>query len=470
MKRSAALIASLLIVFFVDAALACRYTVRDIGFVSLRGAEFSLRIVVAEVGDLAEVRERLSPLAKTLDGSNIRLNVEVAAMPRQSPGDTSDSMIKVFLIDRAGRQLVLTPFIAEQIDNANNFRTVDRIDNELCEAIQTVLFPPVRQLMIDQSNGSFAQIIVIDGDNTEENERATQVANQASAAIKRIEPMLPRPIAFPVHKLRITTAQRNADPVLMWMFSSDSLEGDSDFKDAKIAFLAVVYGRGRLAGPVMSGDTITIRETLAQLALVGESCECETDRKWIDEPVLPFFWTQKDRRLAAEGLGFDPESPLVKAEMIRIVSQGPKSSREVRTGQIGETPDNRPADAIQRLLLGYTEAELRTYDGNPSGQQTDGGSMATAAETQENAQNIEVAPLTPVRAQIIQGDGWGFDEQDTIVATLPIESIVGSDVDSPSIDSISSGPPIGFVVMSSIVAVIALSIGGAWVVSGYSRS
>jgi hypothetical protein len=77
----------------------------------------------------------------------------------------------------------------------------------------------------------------------------------------------------------------------------------------------------------MVGEAIEIRETLVQLSLVGESCECETARGWLDERVLPHRWLSGERERASQRLGFDPERPSVGAEMIRIYPKGRNALR-----------------------------------------------------------------------------------------------------------------------------------------------
>jgi hypothetical protein len=239
--------------------------------------------------------------------------------------------------------------------------------------------------------------------------------------------MLPRPIAFPVRTVRLSLGQRAADPVWLWSLGLEAVAPD-DQAAASEPVIAVMYGRGRLAGPVMTGSAIEVRETLAQLALVGESCECETDRKWLDERVIPYRWAVNDRELAAQRLGFDPESPLVRAEMVRIVSQGVGAGRSKKSmtgsdAEAGSEVEGGSGDAIERLLLGYNESSVAAYredglsamtaesDIVPSNDST--GTIGERDEVSADPTKSEM-PLSQVRAQVIQGDGWGFDDEEPV--------------------------------------------------------
>ena len=397
-------------------ALACRYTVRDIGFVDLRGPEFSLSVV----GGGSIPAEEIQRIEQELRNSNVRLNVVKSAaggeMGEDAGGALGRSEIEITLIDRGGRRLRLDTHSVSDGDGGT-----------VVSDCLPQLFTETRDTLARQSIGSFAQIVVIDGSDQQQNDRAWGVAGEAAEAIRRIEPMLPRPIAFPVRTVRLSFGQRAADPVLLWSLGLDVASPDDEaavFEPVTV----VMYGRGRLAGPVMTGAAIEVRETLAQLALVGESCECETDRKWLDERVIPYRWQTNDRELAAQRLGFDPESPLVRAEMIRIVSQGisagrGKKSLNAADGQAGAGDDAGGGDAIERLLLGYSESSVDAYrqagqSSNDSPSAIPSSDDSTGPSTATNGASTDATesemPLSPVRAQIIQGDGWDFDDQESV--------------------------------------------------------
>ena len=393
---------------------ACRYTVRDIGFVELRGAEYSL--VLSEGGDTTQATASFrlpdgwaESLAGELGGSNLRWQWGAS----QEPGSrlalelNGARAVTATLVDRQGRQLDLGLWHRRGRDESAD------AEDDLAGLLR-LLFSPTRERMSREGIGAFAHLVVIEGTDPELNERAWAIALEAGAAIRKIEPMLPRPIAFPVRVERIDRSQRLGDPVFEWSLGGEPVREDV-VDSPRAPMLAVVYGRGRLAGPAMVGDAIGIHETLAQLALVGESCECETDRRWVEERILPHRWTGGDRQQASASLGFDPESPLVRAEMIRIVSQGVRdaAARAARDSATPEGAARTASGAIENWLLGYDESELRAYGADAAAAGGAPTVVESGAAGPDGTGQGEVAPgpLSPVKALVIQGDGWGFDER-----------------------------------------------------------
>lgn len=431
--------AILISLLFTAIACACRYTVRDIGFVELRGPEYSL-VATLQLPRAAEVaRENpsvqppvdqwLGTLRQQLADSNIQLSFmyptsDLSAKP--SDGEPVQTIKSLRLIDRTGRALDLSDQLPQHLTAPEKDKLghspADQAD-ALKEWLRAVIFSQTLDALSADAIDSFVQIVVIDGSKPESNLAACEVADQAVSAIRKIEPMLPRPIAFPVRVRTVEYGQRPSEKMLLWSAGIESTASQTTASDTtatgaeaatdvtndpssarengdKEPLLLVLYGRARLAGPVMRGSAITLRETLAQLALVGESCECETDRAWMDERVLPFRWSSDSRQTAANTLGFDPDSPLVQAEMTRIVSQGFNSARTKREQGEG-------SDAIERLLLGYAEAELKPYTETTRHSSSDPGQVP--AENTASGLPATTA-LSSVRAQIVEGDGWGFDE------------------------------------------------------------
>jgi hypothetical protein len=158
----------------------------------------------------------------------------------------------------------------------------------------------------------------------------------------------------------------------------------------------VLYGRARRAGdPVLITPETRVdasRELLAQLALVGESCECDTSRAWTEEPAGLVPWTRTTHKIASKSLGFDPESPLVRNEVVRILGQPPAE-------RSGKKP--RP-QSLEELLLGYGETTLAPIESTP-------------AETSNDGPERDARTVAPP-ARVVggtDGDDWSFGESST---------------------------------------------------------
>ena len=293
----------------------------------------------------------------------------------------SNSEIRVELVDTQGNSVSL-PIPVET--TAGTW--------DLAGWLNDHLFLPALKQISAESLESFAHLLVIEGDEVTEKSRVHHLADQALSAIQRLEPLLPRPISFPLRKMIVHAENSDQQMLLRRMM------GCGDTKSPE-TLLAVIYGRGRLAGPVMRGDRLTMQEVLAQLALVGQSCECETDRAWLEEPSLPFQWDALIRGKASSLLGFDPDSPLVRAEMLRIVSQGPKTP----TSNIREANSSSPmrlpecCSGIQRLA--WTR---RGLVGSSSGSDHRGTPNHWFLYYRSSRNAVWVPT-------VIAGDGWDFE-------------------------------------------------------------
>ena len=110
---------------------------------------------------------------------------------------------------------------------------------------------------------------------------------------------------------------------------------------------SILIGRGRRLGPALKGDAITSVQLQEMLAVAGQDCECDLDRSWMQGPRMPMAWGPERQQASYQWLGFDPENPLVKAEISRILSRGRNAIR------VGSDPHD--TQGLDMLLLGYSE-------------------------------------------------------------------------------------------------------------------
>jgi hypothetical protein len=80
----------------------------------------------------------------------------------------------------------------------------------------------------------------------------------------------------------------------------------------------IVYGRGRKMGPVLRNDSLTTEAIYNFLLYVGADCECDMDRSYLNGHLIPLYWSSAARERVGTVLGFDPENPLVKMDMLNI--------------------------------------------------------------------------------------------------------------------------------------------------------
>ncbi|MEE2886282.1 MAG: hypothetical protein VX951_02510, partial [Planctomycetota bacterium] len=135
------------------------------------------------------------------------------------------------------------------------------------------------------------------------------------------------------------TAQAE-EKVLLWSLGIQEVGADPS--------VAGQTGRGRRFGSVLEGASFHQDSVLGILSKVGESCECGLDRSWMRGMRIPLRWDADTRQTAADTLGFDPENPLVKAEMSSIMAKG----RNGLAFKQGVDP------TVADLLLGYSETSI----------------------------------------------------------------------------------------------------------------
>jgi hypothetical protein len=326
-------------------AFACDYTVRDIGFVAFDDGDFSLIVSGPEELVLN------STAMRRIKDWGIRLESQIGS---------EDSGWDIRILDREGSHFQLARAATE-----------DGVPN-LVEVLEAKLQSPRLQEIHEGAMGTFAQIVFFRGSDAS----GLDTAKEAALALPDLEPMLPRPISLPVRMLEIDVEERSRERLLMWAAGLDGLPADE-------SAMLVLYGRGRLAGPAMKGDEIQLDEALRQLALVGESCECDTSRDWTQLRRLPLLWTAESSQDASKMLGFDITDPAVIAEVKDVLSRG-------RRGGDISWPDR-----LARIVEGYFEGSITGT--NPE--------LLTIPPGRASRQTAAV------EATVIEGDGWDFEEE-----------------------------------------------------------
>lgn len=387
---------------------ACDYTVRDIGFVKLGEPDYSLYVLGPEVAVFSDGDTR------ALGDWNIRLlatsTEQHVAYPDAIRNDAhfQTNGWSMWLVDSAQRAL--------HLESASSWEELPSIEQAIALHLNT---KRMRELG-DEALSSFAQIVLFDCASASK----LEIAKETAASLTRLEPLLPRPILLPSRTMVISEGERDAERVLLWALGIDDAS-------AAEAVMAVVYGCGRLAGPALSGDSIRLEETIGQLALVGESCECETDRSWYNQRRLPVFWNRDRELQAAQTLGFDPSNSRIRAEIQQILSRGSRGSSPFPV-----------VDQIDRLVDGY-------FESNVVGREPRLLPIPTGRKAPE------------ISSQVIAGDGWSFDTASdempdhAIAPSTPPEVTPSAEANRPG-DGESQAVWISFLVvgLTTFVAVI----------------
>ena len=351
-------------------SLVCRYTVRDIGFVSLVDAEW-----VVEATGPVDSQLELRALEALLKDANVTARVQ----------PSNDLATRWALVSKDGLRLDLGQSTGESQDHGP----------ARVRSLSEVLDSPLRANLSANMLDVFATVVLVAGADPEGVRHAEEQIESAIELLREIEPNLPRPLAGEVAVQVLPASERETERVALW--SAGLLDLDPE-QTALIMF----YGRMKRVGEPLVGERLVTAEILSALALIGESCECDTDRDWAAEPRLPHRFGAEQHDFAATVLGFDPASPYVLAEVTRILSRG---SAE-RTG-------TRAVADLGEVLFGYREGGLAGTDRPPVPEEAHAeakGIDSTAGGTGDWGFPSQSDPVQDVG----QDQGQGEDDSDQV--------------------------------------------------------
>ncbi|MBN2416867.1 hypothetical protein JXO52_13550 [bacterium] len=284
-------------------AHACRYTVREIGYTDLAEGPYRLYLVLDREATAEERAEFEAVSRALLLNSNIEASLIMRAQADSSVGTwleaSGASLPAGALVSPDGRWLTMSP------GEGKGFRAI--IWSLLEQAAGSLVRERIRQELVR----SFAVILILEGD---ERASGTIPEQAAASAVKRFSGMrelLPKEVREGIPVITIPVNRKEAESVLLWSLGMDSR--------SRAPQAAVLYGRARRMGPVISGPDITQETLLNLLSVVGADCECGLDQSWKLGPMAPLKWGFREQEELAAMLGFDVEHPRVKAEMSRII-------------------------------------------------------------------------------------------------------------------------------------------------------
>ncbi|MCK4999760.1 MAG: hypothetical protein KAS23_09500 [Anaerohalosphaera sp.] len=311
---------------------ACRYNVRDVGFVDLRPAPYAFYCFV-DSSTPAEFVSAFDTVAGAgLLDTNIKhviINVdEQSGHPAKAylQKHFPDSLPAIIFASQDGRSMLLP--IGDTAGSINDKLWV--ITNDLAAS-------PKREEILDKLISSFAVVLVVNPD-----ENARSIAQQAIDHIASQLPLMPKHVSRPPALAVIESLDAQKERTLLWAL-------DIDAADSKPS-ITVLYGRGRRMGFTLKDDQLNADTLIGLLSIIGADCECGLDRKWMEGLMFPFTWNDGLKQDAAKALGFDPEDPSVKMEISLILKNGPTTQRAAAD-----------FSAIPEVGFGYQEIEV-TFD------------------------------------------------------------------------------------------------------------
>lgn len=304
-------------------AAACEYCVREVGFVALHNEPYRVVIAVSPTSTDAERDNLLAEARATLGPGNVVVSV----------GTVEDGGQFTDVVGQIGDQLPAALVYAPDTRSRVLALSSGSDDQKFSSRVGELTHSPAREGLAAALIDGYATVLLIEGTDTEANTAARDLAEAVIQRINAVKSGFDRVIEVGPALRIITTEQRASERWLLWSLGID------DGSEA-MPSVAVLYGKGRRLGDVLSGNTLTDTALFTMLSVVARDCECDLDRGWLYGTSIPLVWDDAMRRRAYDALGFDPESAATRAAVSRILERGPGSGTSVRDPFTEDTGTN----------------------------------------------------------------------------------------------------------------------------------
>ena len=377
------------LVVYVSPVYGCRYNVREVGFIDIEIDPYYLFGYVPA----GTSTEAVAELRETVDAALIDTNIRFEVLPADT--DANDPAMQ--FIPRQGiarfpaAVLVSPDGQSRRVDLAAD---ADGFGAQLASALESVLDSPTRQEILESCAQSYGVVVLMAGPDAEQNAAAREAISTAIDHIGEQLDFLPKPIAKAPELVVLGQESLVREEMLLWSMGLTP-------KDVNEAHAAVYYARGRWIGPLLEGDALNADNLTELLYVVGADCECGLDHRWLQGTMLPARWNEALQAKVTESLGFDPESPMIKMEMVSIIRRGmggfaypgvPFGYREIEVG--GETPEAPDVVEVEE-----TPSEANIPSPAVLADTSDVGDPCTASVGQRHEDMVSATPPSPTVAR-----------------------------------------------------------------------
>jgi hypothetical protein len=291
-------------------AYGCRYNVREVGFIDI-GIE-PYRLIVCLPGDTPTQEQ--AALQDAVDAALLDTNVRFE--PVAAGAEANQPATQFFAahdLDRLPAVVLVSP------DGQSRPVALpaggQSLGESVCEALSDVLQSPTRREILEKAADNYGVVLLIEGPEPQRNAAARAAVSTAITRVGGQLENLPKPIARPPTLVVLDRPSLAREETLLWALGFKP-------QDINEPCAAVFYGRGRWIGPLFKGDLLTADALTELLFVIGADCECGLDHRMLQGTMLPARWDETLRAKTVESLGFDPESPMVRMEMVSIVRRG----------------------------------------------------------------------------------------------------------------------------------------------------
>jgi hypothetical protein len=297
----------ILTVIFQFPLHACRYTVREIGYADFGVNPYRLYFFYDSTTPEDQVKTFRRVTYAALYDANVVVELVNIEKDTNSVGleflkiHPTQKLPATVLVSPDGRSLAF-----EFPVGAGEFK------NSVWEQIENIVTSPLRRQILPRLAQTYGAALLVEGTDAAQNRQAREIVQKAIAEIKKMLGQMPKTVDKPPELVTLPFNQRNSEKVLLWSLGSDLNQTAPQ--------VAILYGRGRRMGPILSGENLTENNLLNLLGLIGADCECGLDRAWLLGMMFPLRWPTELREQLVKQLGFDVENPAVKSEMSQILA------------------------------------------------------------------------------------------------------------------------------------------------------
>lgn len=307
----------------LSAVLACRFNVRDVGFVDLGSEQYRFYGLVGETtpADTATAIKEISAAAFF----NTNVEPEVIGIANAQSNDwyqlagSPVAPVSV-VVSPDGKRALTLPLVDKDED----------LQDTLWTNMEAVFESPARDAVLAKAVDTYGVIMLIEGDDKAENDRVKHIAQRIIERVKSSLGDLEKAIENPpvLHVLSKEDAAK--EKVFLWSLGLEETETRLE------TIVSIIYGRGRQIGQMLRGSEIEEKRLFGILRTIGLDCECGLDRSWMQGPMIPLKWDSDRQSTIAKQLGFDAEDPMIKMEMSQILSKGAQARRARKPNEVEE--------------------------------------------------------------------------------------------------------------------------------------
>ena len=317
----------------LPASFACKYTIREIGFTDIGSQPYLLYFFVQNNTSEEIISTFRKAAYPVLMDTNVKTEIINIDEQKDHPAIkflhhlNIGSFPVAILVSFEGKSIII-PFP----------KTIKSTKEAVWSMTESVVNSRIRSEIVKNIVRSYSIVLLIEGEDISENKIARNKAQQAINEISGFVESMPKPTDVIPEIIILPYESISDENILLWSLGLDQ----ANLKSSEIA---VLYGRGRLMGPVLKNEQITKTNIFNLLSIVYADCECGLDRRWKLGTMIPFRWETKIQDELVKQLGFDVENPMIKLEMSQILSIDPLATAR----------DGKLSNPLDYNLFGYHE-------------------------------------------------------------------------------------------------------------------